>query len=312
MGIEALCLVLERALRYHNPNQISLSKKNSVFFSINSNLSGTWYVLRRLNWLYGMISLKSIKYTASGVLLLLVQFFFAACDKDELTEPATLHLEAQATSTTAMDGLLVIDRLVLNISKLDVSGRRLAEGDMYFSRNLDAKSGNFEIWPEASAPTILQIPQGAYETLVFYTTLREEDYEFEYGSDDDDDETGDLQEYITYARPGLFLVGRYTHGAVTFPVVISLNDDIRRLAIDATQAGMPTVILQKEITALATLTLDPAYLFLSITSAQLEAAQAFPLENEQAVVISEEYNSTLYNQLAGRIQGAVTLTVENQ
>ncbi len=257
-----------------------------------------------------MVQSKNIINLLFGALLVLLLTGFAGCSKDELTEPATLHFQATISTTTAMGGMLVIDRLELNISKLDISGRRVNENDMYFTRSLNKETGYFTLLPETSAAITLQIPQGAYETLVFYTTLREEDYEFEFGSDGDDDETGDLQEYITKAKPGLLLTGRYTNGDVTFPVVVSLNDDIRRIAIDATQNGMPSVILQKEIVSQATLILDPTYLFVPITSTALESARAFPLNSEQAVVISEEYNAAIYSQLAGRIQGAVTLTIQ--
>lgn len=235
-----------------------------------------------------------------------------SCDKDELTEPATLYFRTTASTSAVMDGALVIDRLELNIAKLDISGRRVSENDMYFTRNLNKETGHFTLLPEISAAATLQIPQGAYQTLVFYTTLREEDYEFESGSTGDDDETGDLAEYLQKAKPGLLLTGRYTNANGSFPVVVSLNDDIRRFAIDATQNGMPEVTLQKEITSSATLMLDPNYLFVPITEANLLAARAFSLNGEQAVVISEEYNAALYSQLAGRIQGAVTLTIENQ
>lgn len=275
--------------------------------------SGNIVRLAEVNMVYSSMQSRIFRFPALRLLLIIIMpGTLVSCGKDELTEPATLHFGAKAGKTAVMEGALVIDRLELNISKLDISGRRVSENDMYFTRNLNKETGYFALLPEVAATTTLQIPQGAYQTLVFYTTLREEDYEFESGSTGEDDETGDLQEYITKAKPGLLLLGRYTQDETSFPVVVSLNDDIRRIAIDATQGGLPSVTLQKEIASTATLMLDAAYLFVPVTHAMLENAQSFMLNGEQAVVISEEYNTVLYSQLAGRIQGAVTLTIENQ
>lgn len=241
-----------------------------------------------------------------------VQLVLSSCGKDELTEPATVTCQFETLSATAMSGQLVIERMDLSLSKIDISGRRVSESDMFFTRRFTVENGRFEVLGDENSSAVLQIPQGSYQTLVFYLTLREEEYEFEYGSSGETDETGDLAEYLENAKPGLLLVARYTNGGESFPVIVALNDDIRRVAAEATQDGMPSVVLQKEVPSLATVTLDPEYLFLSITSSMLESAFTFPLGGEEAVVISEEYNETIYNQLAGRMQGAVALTVEEQ
>lgn len=231
------------------------------------------------------------------------------CGKDEFTEPATVTLEFQSATVTAMSGQLVIERLDLNLAEIDISGRRANEGDMFFTRRFNSETGNFQLLSDEIQSTVLQIPQGSYQSLVFYTTVREEEYEFEYGSTEgEDDETNDLAEYISLAKPGLLLVGRYNNGVNEFPVIISLNDDIRRFAAEAIQNGSSTVLLQKEVPATAVIKLDPEYLFLSITDAMLQGALTFPLGDEDAVMISEEYNTTMYNQLAGRLQAAVALT----
>ena len=256
---------------------------------------------------------KRIVRLSIAVFLLGSQLMLASCGKDDLTEPATVTCQLETLSPTAMEGQLVIDRLDLNLSEIDISGRRTNENDMFFTRKLTSTTGRFELLGTETPSVILQIPQGSYQTLVFYLTLREEEYEFEYGSNDgEDDETGDLTEYIAKAKPGLLLVGRYTKGAVTFPVIVSLNDDIRRVAAEALQNGTPDVVLQKDVPVDAVCSIDPEYLFMSITSSMLESAITFPMGDEDAVVISEEYNENIYNQLAGRMQGAVALIIEDQ
>lgn len=248
-----------------------------------------------------------------SVTLLLGVILLSGCGKDELIEPATITCTFVSQSRSAMTGLLNLERIDLNIAEFDISGRRTSEGNMFFTRSFSKQTGYFPVLDDVSPSTILQIPQGSYSSLEFYTTLREEDYEFEYGnSEGEDDETGDLVEYIQQAKPGLLIVARYVNGATEFPVIISLNDDIRRFAVEATQGGTSSVVLHKDVPATATFTLDPEYLFSTISSAALEGALKFPLNAEQAVVVSEEYNETIYNQLAGRMQGAVALTVEDQ
>lgn len=242
------------------------------------------------------------------VLVGAVTLILNGCSKDEFTEPATVTVEFQSTAATAMNGELVIERLDLNLAEIDISGRRTSEGDMFFTRKFSSETGHFALMDSEIQSTVLQIPQGSYQSLVFYTTVREEEYEFEYGSSDgEDDETGDLQEYILKAKPGLLVAARYSNGGDEFPVIVSLNDDIRRFAVEAFQNGGTTVLLQKEIPAQATFTLDPEYLFGSITETMLQSAVTFPLNGEDAVVISEEYNVSMYNQLANRMQGSVAL-----
>jgi hypothetical protein len=242
-----------------------------------------------------------------------VVFVMGSCSKDELTKPATVTCEFYAQTDDVMEGNLTIERLNLNLSEIDISGRRTGDDDMFFTRRFNAENGYFILSDVNTTSTVLQIPQGTYETLVFYTTLREEEYEFEYGtSGGDDDETSDLAEYIENARPGILLIGRYVNGAENFPVVIALNDDIRRLALDATQSGLPTVTLEKGVPALGTVTFDVSYWFTSITAAMMESAVKFPLNGEGAVVISEDYNELIHDQIAGRIEASVTLTIEDQ
>lgn len=234
------------------------------------------------------------------------------CSKDELTEPTKITCEFVSQSETAMSGMLALERIDLSIDEFDISGSR-SGGDMFFTRKFNKQNGYFPLLDDVTPSTVVQIPQGSYNSLIFYTTIREEDYEFEYGdSDGEDDETGDLATYIQNARPGLLIVARYTNGGTEFPVIISLNDDIRRFAIEAMQGGTTSLVLHKEIPLLATFTLDPEYLFGALTTTALENAIKFPLNAEQAVMISEEYNKAIYNQLAGRLQGSVTLSLENQ
>lgn len=255
---------------------------------------------------------RVVKVSVIAILLAGMQLGLGSCEKDELTEPATVTCQFIAETRVAMNGLLTIERFDINLSKMDISGRRANENDMFFSRSFDRETGHFEVLGSETSSIVLQIPQGVYETLVYYITVSEEDYEFEYGSADDDDETGDLAEYVRNARPGILITAQYVSGDKVFPVIIALNDDIRRLVLDAQQDGSATVILQKEISSLATITFDPAYWFTSVTPAMLESAIAFPMVDEEAVFISDEYNEFIYNQIAGRIQGSATLTIERQ
>lgn len=273
--------------------------------------SGTCIRLRPVEMDSHMV--KRLGVRVFSVSLLLGFFLLSGCDKDELTEPATITCTFASQSQSAMGGMLNLERIDLNIAEFDISGRRTSEGDMFFTRGFNRQTGYFPLLDDVASSTVLQIPQGSYTTLVFYTTLREEDYEFEYGnSEGEDDETGDLATYIQQARPGLLIVARYTNGGTEFPVIISLNDDIRRFAVEVMQGGTNSVVLHKDVPAAATFSLDTEYLFATITTTALENALKFPLNSEQAVVISEEYNETIYNQLAGRMQGAVALTMEDQ
>ncbi len=256
---------------------------------------------------------RFLKTAISGLFLTVTAIFLIGCDKDDMTEPATVNCSVTTLSASAMEGQISIDRIDLNLSEIDISGRRTNGEDMFFTRTFNLQSGNFPLLDEVTPTTVFQIPQGAYESLVFYTTLREQDYEFEFGSgEDENDETGDLAEYIQNAKAGLLIVGRYTNGEVEFPVVVALNDDLRRFAIEASQQSSPSVVLRRNSPSVGTLTVDPDYLFKFITSAMLENAIRFPLGDEQAVMISEDYNESIYNQLAGRMQGAVALTIEDQ
>ncbi len=243
--------------------------------------------------------------------LLLMQSLLQSCEKDELTEPATVECQFTTSTETAMDGLLSIERFDLNLSKLDISGRRTNENDMFFSRDFDGETGHFQFSDIGVKSTTLQIPQGVYETLVFYLSIVEEEFEFEHDADDDD-ETADLAEYIQKAKPGILVVASYSSGDKELPVIISMNDDVRRLALDARQDGTSTVVLKKETPSVATISIDPAYWFTSITPAMIESATTFPLDNEEAVFISSEYNGPIYNQIVGRIQGSMTLNIENR
>jgi hypothetical protein len=108
-----------------------------------------------------------------------------------------------------MDGLLSIERFDLNLSKLDIGGRRTNENDMFFSRDFDLETGHFPFSDSGVRSMTLQIPQGVYETLVFYLSIVEEEYEFEHDADDDD-ETADLAEYIQKAKPGILVVASYS------------------------------------------------------------------------------------------------------
>jgi hypothetical protein len=254
--------------------------------------------------------MKPVKLIYTAFILVLGCCLLVSCGKDELTEPATVVCTFQVESQIPLGGALVFERIDLNLSRLDISGRRSGENDMFFSRKFDKLSGNFQLLQTEPSSTRLQIPQGTYESLVFYLTPNEEDYEFEYGSTGEDDETGDLAEYLLNAKPGVLVVARYTNGSVSFPVIISLNDDIRRFALEVSQAGLSTVVLRKEIVSQATVLIDPAYWFTAITTTMFENAVTFPLNGEDAVVISEDYNENLYNLIAGRLEGSASVTFE--
>lgn len=242
--------------------------------------------------------------------VLLMQMVLLSCEKDELTEPATVECQFSVETESAMNGLLTIERFDLNLSRLDISGRRTNENDMFFSRGFDAQTGHFQLSDAGIGSTTLQIPQGVYETLVFYLTVVEEEYEFEHDADDED-ETADLGEYIQKAKPGILLVGRYSSGSKEFPVIISMNEDVRRLALDAHQDGTSTITLKKGAPSLARISFDPAYWFTSITPDMLESATTYPLDGEEAVFIGSDYNGHIYDQIAGRIQGSATHNVEH-
>jgi hypothetical protein len=242
--------------------------------------------------------------------VLLMQMVLLSCEKDELTEPATVECQFSVKTESAMHGLLSIERFDLNLSRLDISGRRTNENDMFFSRSFDAQTGHFQLSDAGIGATTLQIPQGVYETLVFYLTVVEEEYEFEHDADDDD-ETADLAEYVEKAKPGILLVAKYSSGSKEFPVIISMNEDVRRLALDAHQDGTSTITLKKGVPSLARITFDAAYWFTSITPDMLESATTYPLEGKEAVFISSEYNDHIYDQIAGRIQGSGTLNLEH-
>ena len=241
---------------------------------------------------------------------LLMQMVLLSCEKDELTEPATVECQFTTTTETAMDGLLSIERFDLNLAKLDISGRRTNENDMFFSRDFNEQTGHFQFSGIGARSTTLQIPQGVYETLVFYLSIAEEEFEFEDDADDDD-ETSDLAEYIQKTKPGILIVARYSSAGNEFPVIISMNDDVRRLALDARQDGTSTVVLKKGTPSFATISIDPAYWFTSITSQMMESATTFPLDGEEAVFIGSEYNGPIYDQIVGRIQGSMTLNIEH-
>lgn len=257
------------------------------------------------------MKVKLVSAWALSVSFLVFLIILSGCGKDELTEPASVTCVFEATSATAMDDKLTIDRLDLNLAEIDISGRRTSEGDMFFTRKFNTDNGRFELFSDEVQSTLFQVPQGSYQSLVFYPTLREDEYEFEYGNNDgEEDETGDLEVYVARARPGLLIVGRYRDGVDDFPVIVSLNDDIRRFAVEAIQGGSTSVVLQKEIPARAVFSFDPQFLFTPVTGEMLRNAATFPLGSAQAVVISEDYNVQMYNLLASRIQGAVALTFE--
>lgn len=246
-------------------------------------------------------------------ILLWSSVLLAGCDKDELTIPATITCKFISQSPSAMGGKLTVNRLDLSIAQTSISGKRTSGEDMFFIRSFNKQTGYFPLLAASAPATVLQVPQGSYNTIIFYTILREEDYVFESGnSEGEDEETSDLNEYVAKARPGLLIVARYANVNMEFPVIVSMNDNVRRFGVEALQNGTSGAVLYKDVPVQATFTLDPEYLFSSITPGAIEAAQKFPFNGEQAVMISAQYNTSLYNQLAGRIPEAVALTLEDQ
>jgi hypothetical protein len=244
-----------------------------------------------------LISSKYILANMRDVVKLIVAVLFvlSSCVKDELTKPAEVafefsmksYLSDQSTQTKSTNNnFFSLSKGTLVIDAIEFDGKRSAGKDYFFKSNfpktlnasLETGITNFKVE--------FDIPQGIYNKidLTFLFT-----------------ETG---------VPSLVLEGVFSSGSnFTTPIRFEYTypDNI---TVRASTGSDQTIVLQKDKKSRAIVTIDASFIFRFINPGVIASASTSNVNGENIILINDKNNIPIFNQIASRINNAITVQFE--
>ena len=116
----------------------------------------------------------------------------------------------------------------------------------------------------------------------------------------------DLDDFFQNAKPGMVVLATYMNNGKIINIVF-VGSGIGELTIRAKQNDSFAISLSEQNSA--EITFDPAHWFDSLTPALIESADIQIYQQQNIVLIHENFNSTLYKEISSRIEGSATLTI---
>ena len=218
----------------------------------------------------------------------------ASCVKDELTLPAEVEFKFgmlpyvinDSNQETSSERYYSIDKGTLVIDAIEFDGKRRDGKDVYFVSNfssqlianLKEEKTNFDVR--------FDIPQGVYDRI-------------------------DITLYLSNSiKSPLVLEGRMqaaepTQTPVRFEYNFSEQLEIRTIA-----RSDQTIVLRKDKLSVAKVTVDTQLLFRLINYLTLNNAEVSKVDQTNTLLINDQNNTTIFNQLANRMNNVFTVTFE--
>lgn len=121
-----------------------------------------------------------------------------------------------------------------------------------------------------------------------------------------DGEVVDLDGFFQNARPALVVFATYTSDNSTVRLIFTVTD-ISKLSLPAQQDDGSRILLGPDNTA--KITFDANQWFDSIKPADIEAGSLQMYQGQEVLFIHKDYNTTLYEAIASRLESSAKLTV---
>lgn len=250
--------------------------------------------------------------------LVFILALLSACDEENLSLPTPVDLTFIAEPLQTLNDNVIVNRVEINISRLEIEGKRDAGGDVFLDRQFNLEEGNIDLRSQINNKISLDIPQGIYNNLKFKLNFKQDDEEREEITDeltewlaDSDDETeeeraealGDIiEEYLEDVNPALLFTATATRNGTIFKIVMPLNESFVFDIPFINNDGGKNISLIKDQRQEFKLIFNPDYWF-SITSFEaLNDAQKGTIDEEDYVFLHKQVNSSLYSLIVGRIE----------
>lgn len=242
----------------------------------------------------------------------------SSCDEENLSLPTPVNLTFIAEPLQTLNDNVIVDRVEINISRLEIEGTRDAGGNVFLERQLNLEEGNIDLRSQINNKTTIDIPQGIYNSLKFRLNFQQDEEEREEITDDltewlegDADKTdeeraedlGDIiEEYLEDVNPALLFTATASRNGTTFKIVMPLNDPVIFDIPFINNDGGRSISLIKDQRQDIKVIFNPDYWF-SITSFEaLNTAIKGTIDGEDYVFLHKQVNSSLYSLIIERIE----------
>lgn len=258
--------------------------------------------------------------------LVFILTFLSACDEENLSLPTPVTLTFIAEPLQTLNNNLIVDGVVINISRLEIEGSRDAGGNVFLERQLNLVEGNINLRSQINNKIDIDIPQGIYNNLKFRLNFQRDEEESEEITDDlsewllgDEDKTNEeraedlgdiIEEYLEDVNPALLFTATASRNGSTFKIVMPLNDPVIFDIPFMNNEGGRNISLIKDQKQELKVIFNPDYWF-SITSFEaLNNAQKGTIEGEEYVFLHKQVNSSLYGLIIGRIEESTVVRTQ--
>lgn len=248
-------------------------------------------------------------------------FFLAvlsSCDEENLSLPTPVNLTFIVEPLQTLNDNIIVERVEINISKLEIEGSRDAGGNVFLDRNFNLEEGNINLRSQINNELSLDIPQGVYNNLKFRLNFQRDEEEREEITDEltewlagDEDKTAEemaedlgdiIEEYLEDVNPALLFTASANRNGTTFKIIMPLNDPVIFDIPFVNNDGSRSISLKRNERQEFDMIFNPDYWF-SITSFEaLNNAVKGTIEGEEYVFLHKQVNSSLYNLIIGRIE----------
>ena len=210
----------------------------------------------------------------------------ACTTKDELTKPTVVEFEFTMNVESEEGKFVKFSQGILSFDALEFDGDRETGQDFYFLSEFDDLVVVDLDMQVASEVVAYDVPQGIYNRIKLRLGVE------------------GLSGGPSIRYEGLYESAR--DGDIPVLIEFSENDPIEMTAIGP--AASNEVVLSQGTPTKAELNFDPLSLFQFANSRQLESADISIVDGEQVIIISEENNTTIFNQIVSRLEKSVTAT----
>lgn len=211
------------------------------------------------------------------LLAIITSLLFVSCNKWK--KPTDVQFKADINKSQTLNGRLSFNSGYLFIESFDYDGDREKGDDVIF--NSEFVNGLQVPFDLNTSLTELQfmIPQGEYKRIDIGIRT------FDNGTD-----------------PTILLEGVYEYIAGgTIPVRFEYEDS-KQFGIRAEEDGGGNIILDKDVSSVAKIVMDPVYWFEVVPESYFESATITNLGGVNTIVINKSENDAIYNIVLNRLE----------
>ncbi len=254
-------------------------------------------------------------------IFLSIIFFLAvlsSCDEENLSLPTPIDLTFIAEPLQTLNDNIIVDRVEINISKLEIEGTRDAGGNVFLDRQFNLEEGYIDLRSQINNKISIDIPQGVYNNLKFRLNFQRDEEEREEITDDltewlagTESETAEeraealgdiIDDYLGDVNPALLFTATAGKNGTTFKIIMPLNDPVIFDIPFINSDGGRNISFIKDQKQEFKVIFNPDYWF-SITSFEaLNNAEKGTIDGIDYVFLHKQVNSSLYSLIIGRIE----------